>query len=169
MASEVAAVVNRCESGKESQSLDLSECGLMSVPDAIFHLMRETTILKCDLSRNQLKKLPAKVATKFKDIVEFNASNNQLSTLRDEFGQLKSLTHLNLSTNNIEMVPEAIYNMPSLIHLDLCNNNICEFITSKLLEMKSLKIVNLENNPLTSDCFYLLSNLNDVEVKLSAR
>lgn len=44
---------------------DLSECQLMHVPDAVYHLMRNTELKSCDLSSNVIKKIPPKFALKF--------------------------------------------------------------------------------------------------------
>lgn len=44
---------------------DLSECQLMQVPDAVYHLMRHTELKTCDLSGNVITKIPPKFATKF--------------------------------------------------------------------------------------------------------
>jgi hypothetical protein len=41
--------------------VDLSECQLMQLPDAVFHLMRETPVKSVDLARNVLFKIPAKL------------------------------------------------------------------------------------------------------------
>lgn len=45
--------------------LDLSECQLMQIPDAVYHLMRHTELKTCDLSGNVITKIPAKFAVKF--------------------------------------------------------------------------------------------------------
>lgn len=44
---------------------DLSECQLVQVPDAVYHLMRNTELKTCDLSSNVIKKIPPKFAMKF--------------------------------------------------------------------------------------------------------
>lgn len=44
---------------------DLSECQLVQVPDAVYHLMRHTELKTCDLSSNVIKKIPAKFSVKF--------------------------------------------------------------------------------------------------------
>lgn len=44
---------------------DLSECQLMHVPDAVYHLMRNTELKSCDLSSNVITKITAKFAIKF--------------------------------------------------------------------------------------------------------
>lgn len=44
---------------------DLSNCQLMQVPDAVYHLMRHTELKTCDLSDNVITKIPPKFAVKF--------------------------------------------------------------------------------------------------------
>ena len=46
-------------------SADLSGCQLCQVPDAVFHLMRNTPLTTCDLSGTLLAKIPPKFALKF--------------------------------------------------------------------------------------------------------
>lgn len=45
--------------------LDLSDCQLVQVPDAVYHLMRNTELRTCDLSSNVIKKIQPKFAIKF--------------------------------------------------------------------------------------------------------
>ncbi|XP_037931629.1 leucine-rich repeat-containing protein 20-like [Teleopsis dalmanni] len=65
MAHAVVKVVERCENAQENNTLDLSECQLMHIPDAVYHLMRNTELKTCDLSCNVIKKIPPKFALKF--------------------------------------------------------------------------------------------------------
>ena len=44
---------------------DLSSCQLVQVPDAIFHLMRETPLTTCNLASNIITKIPPKLAMSF--------------------------------------------------------------------------------------------------------
>jgi len=46
-------------------SPDLSECQLMQVPDAVYHLLRNTTLTSCNLASNVISKIPAKFPSKF--------------------------------------------------------------------------------------------------------
>lgn len=68
MAEEVSRVAQRCEEAKQSQILDLSHCELMSVPDAVFFILKNVTLTEVNLSHNSLKKLPNKLSTKFSTI-----------------------------------------------------------------------------------------------------
>ncbi|KAH8033549.1 hypothetical protein HPB51_013626 [Rhipicephalus microplus] len=80
----VIKVVHRCTDATENQNLDLSECQLMSFPDAIFHLMRNTRVLACDLSSNVLRKIPPKLPLKFTHITDVEAPRlRSVSTLRE--------------------------------------------------------------------------------------
>ena len=65
MAEDVARVANRCEDAKESKSLDLSSCRLAKMPDAIYHILREIPVVKCNLDDNILRILPRKFCSKF--------------------------------------------------------------------------------------------------------
>jgi hypothetical protein len=44
---------------------DLSSCSLVSVPDAVYHLMRHTELKSCNLSGNVITKISPKFAVKF--------------------------------------------------------------------------------------------------------
>ena len=44
---------------------DLSDCQLQQVPDAIFMLMQNTSLVSCNLSHNVINKIPAKLAIKW--------------------------------------------------------------------------------------------------------
>lgn len=90
MAYQVTQIVRRCEDANESfllgcqitQTLpdypllwfknifprifpDLSQCSLIQVPDAVYHLMRHTELKSCDLSGNAITKISPKFAVKF--------------------------------------------------------------------------------------------------------
>jgi len=53
--------------------LDLSECQLMSFPDAVYHLMRNTELLSCDLSSNVFRKIPPQLPMKFVNVTGKNS------------------------------------------------------------------------------------------------
>lgn len=57
---------------------DLSDCQLMQVPDAVYHLMRHTDLNSCDLSNNVITKIPPKLAIKFSTITGKNKKKAQL-------------------------------------------------------------------------------------------
>lgn len=63
MASETADVVNRCDVAKANARLDLSQCKLTAVPQAVFFLLKGTALEEVNLSRNELKKLSPKVGS----------------------------------------------------------------------------------------------------------
>merc|ERR1712047_192817 len=65
MGKGVVKVVHRCDDAKEDNNLDLSDYQLQQVPDAIFMLMQNTTLVSCNLSHNVINKIPAKLAIKW--------------------------------------------------------------------------------------------------------
>ena len=65
MAEEVSRVAQRCEEAKLSLVLDLSHCELMSLPEAVFFILKNIELHEVNLSHNMLKKLPKKFSSKF--------------------------------------------------------------------------------------------------------
>ena len=65
MAEEVSRVAQRCEEAKQSLVLDLSYCELMSLPEAIFFILKNVELHEVNLSHNKLKKLPKKFSSRF--------------------------------------------------------------------------------------------------------
>lgn len=103
---------------------DLSECQLMQVPDAVYHLMRHTELKSCDLSGNVITKIPPKFAVKFSLITDLNLSHNQMSKLPDEIKDLGSLLRLDLSHNTFISLPTAVFKIPKLQQMNASNNHI---------------------------------------------
>lgn len=124
---------------------DLSQCELMQIPDAVYHLMRNTELQSCNLSGNVLKKVAPKFALKFSAITgkipeiylsnvhiishlvrfaDLNLSHNQLSKLPDEFTNLSALNNLNISHNSFIVLPQVVFKLPKLSTLDAQHNAI---------------------------------------------
>ncbi|EDV33570.1 uncharacterized protein Dana_GF21583, isoform A [Drosophila ananassae] len=168
----VIRVVQRCEDAKENNNLDLSKCELMQIPDAVYHLMRNTQLQTCDLSGNVLKSVLPKFSIKFSAITDLNLSDNKLSRLPDEFASLTALARLNISHNSFIVLPQVVWKLPSLTNLDAKDNAILEIDTDEVIASDSLASVDLRNNPLSRNCRrklqgfqtpFLLQISNDVD------
>lgn len=160
----VTKVVKRCQCAKEEQNLDLSECQLMSIPDAVYHLMRNTVILACDLSSNVLRKIPPKFAIKFTYIKELNLANNRLSSLPEELRDLSDLKRLDISQNDYMLFPKVVFKLPNLIFLNAQKNHLTNIDVEKLKSVRSLREVNFEDNPLTNTSREQLKSMESVVV-----
>ncbi|XP_037957914.1 leucine-rich repeat-containing protein 20-like [Teleopsis dalmanni] len=160
MAHAVVKVVERCENAQENNTLDLSECQLMHIPDAVYHLMRNTELKTCDLSCNVIKKIPPKFALKFNLITDLNLSHNQLSRIPDELADLNSLARLNISHNSFIVLPPVVFKMPKLRELDASNNAIIEIDTDEMVTSDCLELVDLKQNPLCRVFHRKLQNIN---------
>lgn len=155
----VTKVVRRCHTAKENQNLDLSECQLMAFPDAIYHLMRNTVLLSCNLSSNVFRKLPPKFAIKFVYITELNLSHNRLSTLPEELRDMTDLQSLDISHNDFLTMPKVVFKIPRLCYLNAKKNFIVDVDITKVRSAPMLKELNLEENPLTRTSFIQLQGL----------
>ncbi|XP_032594129.1 leucine-rich repeat-containing protein 20 isoform X2 [Drosophila grimshawi] len=152
MAHLVVKVIERCENATENANLDLSKCELMQIPDAVYHLMRNTELQTCNLSGNVLKKVTPKFALKFSAITDLNLSHNQLTKLPDEFANLSALTTLNISHNSFIVLPQVVFKLQKLTSLDAQHNAILEIDTDESISSDCLAVVDLRNNPLSRLC-----------------
>lgn len=151
MAVEVARVILRCEDAIETQQLDLSRCLLESFPLAVYHLVRNVSITKCNLSHNKLKLLESKFPVNFSSVTELDISHNEVCKLPDNFNLHKLLVHFDASNNKLNTLPSSFYNLENLQKLDLSDNDISALDVEKLCHMPSLKKLSLTGNPLSDD------------------
>jgi len=165
----VVKVVHRCDAAKESNELDLSDCQLMQMPDAIYHLMRNTTLVSCSLADNTISKIPPKFPLSFNQLTELNLANNRVSVLPQEMAQCTHLQTLNISANSMVSLPPVLFNLPSLVHLNASKNFIADVEVEALLGSSSLEQVNLEENPLNPHTHAQLTHIQNIRITLSVR
>lgn len=165
----IIRVVGRCNEAQENNNLDLSECQLMRVPDAVYHLMRHTELKGCNLSSNVITKIPPKFAVNFSLITELNLSNNQMSKLPDELADLADLERLNISHNAFIALPNVAYKIPKLAILHANHNHIVEVDADRLKSSPSLQEVDLQENPLSRSCHNALQKVTSLRVLISER
>ncbi|KAF5295571.1 hypothetical protein FQR65_LT10434 [Abscondita terminalis] len=165
----VTRVVGRCNDAKENSNLDLSNCQLMQVPDAVYHLMRHTELKTCDLSDNVITKIPPKFATKFSLIMDLNLAHNQMAKLPDEIAEMGNLQRLDISYNTFIALPNAIFKIPKLESLNASNNHIVDVEVEVLENAPALENVDLCKNPLTPRCHDQLSLLSKIQITLTPR
>jgi len=165
----VTRVVWRCEDAKENKILDLSDCQLTQIPDAVFHLMRHTVLEQCNLSANVLTKIPPKFSVKFSQITELNLSNNRISKLPDELSDLSKLLRLDISFNSFMSIPWAVFDLPKLITFLANNNSIIEVEIDRLKLAPSLKEIDLSKNPLSANTHNELTAITKPKITLSER
>lgn len=165
----VIRVVSRCNDAQENNNLDLSECQLMQVPDAVYHLMRHTELKACNLSSNVITKIPPKFAVNFSLITELNLSSNQMSKLPDELSDLAELETLDLSHNAFISLPGVVYKMPKLRTLVASSNHIVEVDVDRLSACRSLESVDLRENPLPRGIESALQGITRIRITLTPR
>jgi hypothetical protein len=166
----VIRVVHRVDDARENNSLDLSDCQLMQVPDAVYYMMRNTTLVSCNLSSNVLTKIPPKLPSKFSLITELNLSHNRLSTLPEEISECTQLEKVDISHNSFISIPQRLFSLPALINLNARKNFIADIDVEVLLSNPStLETLNLEDNPLNRDCQEALANVDSIRITMTPR
>jgi Leucine-rich repeat (LRR) protein len=165
----VVKVVHRCDDAKENNTLDLSDCQLQQIPDAVFLLMANTTLTSCNLAHNVISKIPAKLAMKFINLMDLDVSGNRISALPEELSNCTALETVNISSNSFIQLPPVLANIPSLIKLIARNNFIADVEVEALEYLPNLEHINLEGNPLKKSVHDSLSTVTSVRVVLSPR
>jgi len=169
MGNGVVKVIHRCDDAKENNNLDLSDCQLQQMPDAVFLLMQNTSLVSCNLAHNVINKFPVKLAMKFTLITELNIAHNRISTLPDELSNCKVLETVNISGNSFIQLPPVLANIPTLIKLIASQNFIADVEVLDLQYLPALEHINLEENPLKKEIYDKLSRVTSCRVILSPR
>ena len=152
MAAFVAKVARCCEEAKETTELDLSECDLTSVPHAVYHMLRETTVTSASFSSNKLKSIPGRLCGAFCTVKKLNFNGNKISKLPVEFAELHEMLEVDLSNNRLTAIPDQIVQLQKLEVLCLDGNEITSVDWQDLRDrIPTLKSVSITNNPLTME------------------
>ena len=168
MAHQCARVVEKVDAAKENGGyLDLSNCQLTQVPDAIFLLMKNVNLHSCNLSNNVITKIPPKLPTNFSLIKVLDLSNNRVSGLPNEMRNLTLLETLDISWNSFDSLPPVIAEMPNIRVINAKRNLIVEVELETFTGSVHLESLNLENNPLNEDNYEKLTQVTSVKIFLS--
>ena len=85
----------------------------------------------------------------YQNITSLDCSDNSLTSLPSELGNLTRLTHLNCYVNKLTSLPPELGNLTSLTHLD-CYNNQLTSLPSELGNLNHLTYFNCSDNRLIS-------------------
>ncbi|XP_054899256.1 leucine-rich repeat-containing protein 20 [Poeciliopsis prolifica] len=171
MAEAVANVARRInatvEEGKDS--LDLSNCQLISFPDGVFKVLRTVSenIRIVTLADNKMKAISSKFFSTFTQLRELDLQGNIFTKLPDEVGEMEHLTSINLANNSFSIFPEKLTEIATLERIDLEGNSITELPLEKLSTMPALKWLNIKSNPLSSSIQSALQSPYNFEILLT--
>ncbi|XP_059180776.1 leucine-rich repeat-containing protein 20 [Centropristis striata] len=168
MAEAVANVARRVNATveEEKDTLDLSNCKLISFPDGVFKVLRSVAenIRVITLADNEMKALSSKFFSTFTHLRELDLRGNVLTKLPDTVGEMEHLTCINLANNSFSIFPDKLTEIATLERINLEGNNIKEIPVEKLSEMSSLKWLNVKSNPLDSNTLSALQSPHDFDI-----
>jgi internalin A len=101
-------------------SLDLTNLGLVTVPQEVFRLRN---LSELDLHDNKIRVLSPAIAD-LSDLMELNLDSNQLVTLPPEIGQLSHLLTLKVESNELKALPEEVGQLTQLRTLFVDGNQL---------------------------------------------
>jgi len=159
--------VNDCK--ENGGRLDLSDCQLMQVPDAVFLLMKNTTLNSCSLAGNLITKIPPKLAMSFSLITELNLANNRISALPNEMSNCTQLETIDISANSFVQLPPVLIEIPSLNKVNASKNFIADVEIQAMVSCPNLEHINLEENPINKYVYEELTKITSIRVLLSPR
>lgn len=125
------------EIAAQTRALDLSNRGLTSIPSDTF---TKTDLERLDLSGNRLSGAPQAEIRHLKNLKTLDLSDNQLTGLPAELGQLSKLETLDVSNNKLTGLPLELGNLTRLRLLDVSGNSYSE----RDLEQIAAKLPNTE-------------------------
>jgi hypothetical protein len=128
---------------RRSRNLDLSDMGLVVVPETIKELAY-LEVLK--LSDNNLARLPDHIGS-FRCLKYLDLRYNRLTVLPEAIGDLTALEHLNVRGNELSVIPQSIGKMGLLSFLDLSYNRLSQ-LPETINELRHLAHCNIKGNNL---------------------
>lgn len=113
-----------------------------------------------NLSDQEITSLPENIGD-LQNIKYLYLSNNNLENLPDSIGNCDSLIRLSLQNNKLRVLPESIGRLQNLVSLHLDHNNL-ESLPSSIVDCKSLELLTITENKFNRlfDLIVVLSKIN---------
>ena len=133
------------------QEVSMENCLLLTVPPRFFSYLK---LRKINLRRNMLKEIRSDIFSELDQLTSLDLSFNTLTHIDQVFEATDFVTKY-----SILHVQDAFISLDSLQELNLANNKLRTLILPQLVKpgldtrlLRSLKHLNLENNPWRCDC-----------------
>ena len=147
------------------RTLDLSDCRLTAIPQAVFMLTNsvQPDLLTLDLSNNLLKSLPAGLG-KFSAVETLSVAHNHFAHLPSVLEKTAgSLRHLNAAHNQLVAIPAEVFACTLIETLDLSHNeivDIADYEMDGLKALPNLRCITLTGCPLSAGAWSKVLHLS---------
>ena len=167
-ASTVITTVAMSSVASRIESLGMSNCDLTELPISLCSLPALTslglnvnmitelpvaltniaTLRLLSLHENKLTRIAPEVLTSLPRLETLSMSDNALVSLPPSVLRLTALRSLDIGFNQLIRLPEALATLPHLANLDLRSNVLTHLPAPIALELPSLRVMRLDNNPM---------------------
>ena len=127
----------------ESILLDLSSKPLIPSPEHIGLTLSKSDDYHLTYSECIARQMNIISIKQGKYLLMLDLSNNQLTTLPESIGNLKTLWFLNLSNNQLTTLPESLSKLVWLFSLNIANNKL-ESLPTFIRNFRNLKFIDIE-------------------------
>lgn len=124
--------------------LHLATNSFTKIPPAIAHL---TSLVHLFLYYNKITEIPSEIG-KLTNLEMLSLDHNEITTIHPEIKNLKKLGYLNLEINKLMFLPREIGDLAELSELDLNHNSLIK-LPDEIGNMKKLERLRLSENRLT--------------------
>jgi len=148
---------------RKSGQLNLSNRGMVSVPDKVWKLMDLTDEEQKTLSRGvSLQEDVEDNWWEHVDLTKLILASNKISTISPQVANLIALTTLDIHDNQLESLPEEIGALTNLKKLNASHNRLT-CLPDGLCQLKELRSLQLNNNSIT----HLNDNISELTMLVS--
>lgn len=141
---------------REGGRLNIANTQLSRIPEAVYNMYKPDPSHVIDFSSDS-----GSAWYEYSDLTYFNAADNDIDTVEDEFvDTFGGVESIDLHNNKLGCIPQSFLQLGVLTSINLAGNNIDEASLSILCQIDNLVDLNVSRNRLSGSLSTKLSNLH---------